>query len=88
MARFDRCQLPVALESGVALLAGATSPPFLGGKQRPLSPRVRLSRDTHRRIADTAQLSETPSPPNVPRPLRGFPNSSLKVLALRALEGV
>ena len=40
MARFDRCQLPATLESGVALLAGATSPPFYGEKQRSLSPRV------------------------------------------------
>ena len=66
MARFDRCQLPAALESGVALLAGATSPPFYGGKQRSLSPRVQPSRDTLRRIVDTALLSEAPfSPPNV-----------------------
>ena len=61
MARCDRCQLPAALESGVALLAGATS------------------------IADTALLSETPSPPNG---LHGFPNNSFKALALWALESV
>ena len=41
MARFDRRQLPAALE--VALLAGATSPPFSGGKQRSLSRRVQPS---------------------------------------------
>jgi hypothetical protein len=85
MARFDRCQLPATLESGVALLAGATSPPFYGGKQRSLSPRVQPSRYTHRRIADTSLLSETLFPPN---DLRGFPNSGFIVLALSALESV
>ena len=92
MARFDRCQLPAALKSGVALLAGATSPPFYGGKQRSLSPRVQPSRDTLRRIVDTALLSEAPFPLPTSAPitsgLRGFPNSGFKVLALRALESV
>jgi len=58
MARFDRCQIPAALESGVALPARATSPPFYGEKQRSLSPRVQPSRYTHRRIADTALPSD------------------------------
>jgi hypothetical protein len=91
MARFGRCQLPAVLESEVALLAGATSPPFYGGEQRPLSPRVPLLRYTHRRIVDTALLSEALFPPrSAPNKsgLRGFPNSSFKVLALRALESV
>ena len=43
MARFDRRQLPAALESGVALLARATSPPFSGGKRRSLSRRFQPS---------------------------------------------
>ena len=90
MARFDRCQLPAALESGVALLAGATSPPFYGGKQRSLSPRVQPSRDTLRRIVDTALLHLFPLPTSAPTTsgLRGFPNSGFIVLALRALESV
>ena len=88
LVSFDRCQLPAALELGVALLAGATSPPFYGGKQRSLSPRVQPSRDTLRRIVDIALLSKTPSsPPNV-RAHYGFPNSGFKVLAVRALESV
>ena len=91
MARVDRCQLPAALELEVALPAGATSPPFCGEKQRSLSPRVQPSRDTRRRIVDTALLSVAPSTPKVPaqheRPIR-LSNSSFKLLALRALESV
>jgi hypothetical protein len=91
MARFDRCQLLAALESGVALLVGATSPPFCGGKQRSLSPRLQPSRYTHRRIVDTALQSEAPSAPKVRAHrigLRDLSDRSFKVLALRALESV